>query len=133
MLPLNGAPNDLHTLITTNVPPTEAQARMVHNLLPGVLAEARELDEQYATLQNALAALSLARTQKHKAVTGLQGVISPIRRIPSEILGEIFGHCVQECHRKRISTLEGESAVSVLARVCSRWRLASRGTPHLWD
>ncbi|KAJ7061335.1 hypothetical protein C8F01DRAFT_1083522 [Mycena amicta] len=56
-----------------------------------------------------------------------------IHWMPSEILGEIFGHCVDECHRQEICTFHVRSAVIVLANVCTRWRVVVLRTPRLWD
>lgn len=65
------------------------------------------------------------------------GVLHPIRRLPVEILLQIFEDCVNdeidECHRHppRIFDVTPTMALR-LASVCSRWRDVMIGTPYLW-
>ncbi|KAJ7696668.1 hypothetical protein B0H17DRAFT_389621, partial [Mycena rosella] len=64
----------------------------------------------------------------------MEGALSPIRRIPPEILAEVFIFC-------RDSSLDAASyyisdpreAPMLLAHICSSWRLVCHGTPRLWQ
>lgn len=60
----------------------------------------------------------------HKALT------SPARRIPPEILGEVFYHCLSKT--PYITPRDVESPM-VLARVCRHWREVAISTPRLWS
>ncbi|KAF6750748.1 hypothetical protein DFP72DRAFT_778175, partial [Ephemerocybe angulata] len=58
---------------------------------------------------------------------GYRSILSPIRRLPLEILGEIFKYnfptFLNSFDRKRLRNL---------GRVCQRWRDALRSVPSLW-
>lgn len=60
---------------------------------------------------------------QHRALT------SPIRRIPQEILQEIFIHCLPTDHNAIMSAHE---APLMLGRICSSWRSISISMPRLW-
>ena len=65
------------------------------------------------------------------------GVLHPIRRLPVEILLQIFEDCVNdeadEYHRHPPRILDVNPTMALrLASVCSRWRDVMIGTPYLW-
>ncbi|KAJ6595071.1 hypothetical protein DFH09DRAFT_887300, partial [Mycena vulgaris] len=67
-------------------------------------------------------------------ITSLKGVLSPIRRIPPEILAEIFLNCRQNSRASEFYSITDPSeAPLLLGRVCSSWRVIAHGTPRLWD
>ncbi|KAI6116251.1 hypothetical protein F5141DRAFT_1212859 [Pisolithus sp. B1] len=59
----------------------------------------------------------------HKALT------SPIRRIPPEVLGEIFYRCLPTA--PYVTPRDVESPM-VLTQVCRHWRAVAMSTPRLW-
>ncbi|KAF5343445.1 hypothetical protein D9758_011808 [Tetrapyrgos nigripes] len=58
-----------------------------------------------------------------------RSLLSPIRRIPPEILGRIFGFC---CERSRIAWDYIDCPVVKLSQVCTGWRELARTTSSLW-
>ncbi|KIM70591.1 hypothetical protein SCLCIDRAFT_6228 [Scleroderma citrinum Foug A] len=60
----------------------------------------------------------------HKALT------SPVRRVPPEVLGEIFFHCLPTAPYVTPHDVEGPM---VLTQVCRHWRAVARSTPRLWS
>lgn len=65
------------------------------------------------------------------------GVLHPIRKLPVEILLQIFENCVNdeidECHRNPPRIFEVTPTMAIrLASVYSRWRDIMVGTPYLW-
>lgn len=77
----------------------------------------RGLQDQIARLQN-LQAQHLRSISQHKGVTTLA------RRIPSELLAKIFGHCVEDGWTR---------APIVASHVCSQWREATKAYPRVWS
>ncbi|KAJ7447286.1 hypothetical protein B0H11DRAFT_1696955, partial [Mycena galericulata] len=61
-------------------------------------------------------------------------VKSPVRRIPSEILAEIFKFCVKDSLLlgRDYSIDNPRVAPLVLSHVCSLWRAIAIKTPRLW-
>jgi len=56
-------------------------------------------------------------------------LLTPIRRMPDDILSEIFLWCLPDKHNAVMSASE---APLLLGRVCSRWRYVAYRTPRLW-
>ena len=75
-----------------------------------------KLEENSARVRGSLLA--------HKALT------APARRIPPEVLSEIFYHCLPKT--PYITPRDAESPL-MLARVCHYWRAVTLSTPRLWS
>ncbi|KAL0569954.1 hypothetical protein V5O48_012003 [Marasmius crinis-equi] len=92
----------------------------------------RMYDEEIARLQPILENLKHQRSQVQDRINKRRSVISVLRRFPTEILGEIFWHCVGDVSlyitRRRFSTV----ALNI-SHVCSRWRTIVIGLPNLWS
>ncbi|KAJ7474142.1 hypothetical protein FB451DRAFT_992314, partial [Mycena latifolia] len=78
--------------------------------------------------------LSLLKLEKERRIRSeyaatLKGVLSPIRRIPSELLAENFLLCCDGT----FSSADPRYVPTLLGHVSSRWRHFSRGSPRLWD
>ncbi|KAG2133639.1 uncharacterized protein EDB93DRAFT_1331395 [Suillus bovinus] len=59
-----------------------------------------------------------------------KGLVSGLRRLPTEILSEIFHHCLPESCDQLPSGLQ---APLLLTEVCRRWREVAIGTRSLWS
>lgn len=59
-----------------------------------------------------------------------RALISPARRIPPEVLGEVFYHCLSKT--PYITPRDVESPM-VLTQVCRYWRAVAMSTPLLWS
>ncbi|KAL0564759.1 hypothetical protein V5O48_017278 [Marasmius crinis-equi] len=64
-----------------------------------------------------------------KAMKKYRTLLSPIHRLPSEVLLEIFQHC---CHTNTLSDPQVPPALA-LSRVCGRWRDIAVSSPRLWS
>ncbi|KAJ3911472.1 hypothetical protein F5877DRAFT_25545, partial [Lentinula edodes] len=64
----------------------------------------------------------------------LKNVLSPVRRVPPEILSEIFEwYCFSE--KKDVTGWRHDIVacyVPTLVRVCVAWRNTAHGTPRIW-
>ncbi|KAJ6539896.1 hypothetical protein DFH09DRAFT_1397099, partial [Mycena vulgaris] len=132
--------------ITFPDPPTppESLANLVaSNDLPGPtessLASAYidELETHIALIDKATLALSRRRTDLLEALDAHKSISSSIRRLPPEILGEIFSWSVNAAyHFGDISEVSGvlvHNAPWVLTRVCRRWSAVALGNLALWS
>ncbi|KAJ7157061.1 hypothetical protein C8R43DRAFT_832370, partial [Mycena crocata] len=87
------------------------------------------LDEEILQACCALAKVVARRATCSKRPQLLNAVLAPIRRVPAEILAEIFTHCVQnDAH----SLTNPRYAPLLLGRVCGLWRNVSISTAVLW-
>ncbi|TFK40354.1 hypothetical protein BDQ12DRAFT_680803 [Crucibulum laeve] len=61
----------------------------------------------------------------------LQSLLAPIRRLPPELLSEIFLHCVQPCDQ--FVKPSPKEAPMLLGQICASWRTLALSTPRLWS
>ncbi|KAK6972087.1 hypothetical protein R3P38DRAFT_3136537 [Favolaschia claudopus] len=73
--------------------------------------------------------LEQKRRDLSKYVDEHSSLISPMRRLPQDILCEIFLACL---HTHRNCAMSASEAPVLLGRVCSAWRTISLTTPRLW-
>lgn len=115
---------------STNYVPSKHEMDEIHNLLTDPINQLTQLDTEIARLQNIIDQLFLKRTQLHADIVSHKALTTPMRRIPQELLQEIFIHCLPTRHNAVMSS--GEAPL-LLGRVCSQWRSVSRFTPRLWS
>ncbi|KAF8889128.1 hypothetical protein BD779DRAFT_420894 [Infundibulicybe gibba] len=109
---------------TTNQCPTNSETPY----LKGVIERAQEafaiIDEKSKQARVLLDGLLEQRAQLLVTIDKHKAILSPLRRFPAEILGEIF---------MAYLALEGMRAPILLAKLCSRWRGTALNTPRLWS
>ncbi|KAJ7737769.1 hypothetical protein DFH07DRAFT_1064682 [Mycena maculata] len=96
-------------------------------------------DEHIDALETLLKRRSAERRALKQYVDGCRGVFSPIRRLPPEILCEIFAMVDQGNWHGRSATI-GDEMYSLkkvhllrLSRVCAQWHGLVLNTPALWS
>ncbi len=62
-------------------------------------------------------------------ISDYRALTAPIRRLPEDILQEVFLQCLPQTHNAIISSSE---CPVLLGRICRRWRDISLNTPSLW-
>ncbi|KAJ6601061.1 hypothetical protein DFH09DRAFT_1126652, partial [Mycena vulgaris] len=87
------------------------------------------LDGDIADMQKAIDKLKAERESLAAYVQAHRALISPVRRIPLDLLQEIFMACLPAHRNCVMSTLESPV---LLSRICSSWRAISLSTPRLW-
>ncbi|KAF9461697.1 hypothetical protein BDZ94DRAFT_797640 [Collybia nuda] len=115
-----------HSLFTdklyTNYTPSVGEAHQIKQLLVAPLDHLSSLDKDLARLQE-------IRNTLAKDVNAYQALLSPIRKVPQELLGKIFIHCLPI---GRNAVMSHKEAPILFGRVCSAWRRVSLSTPALW-
>ncbi|KAF6745455.1 hypothetical protein DFP72DRAFT_974188 [Ephemerocybe angulata] len=106
--------NDFYELLNSNYVPNSSQAVSVQQTIDG-------LSKTISKLQSQLGALEGERQQ-------LRAVLSPVRRMPMEILGEIFALVLPD-----VLDPDGREMLRDLGRVCKSWQNASLLAHHLWS
>ncbi|KAJ7154290.1 hypothetical protein C8R46DRAFT_1197216 [Mycena filopes] len=118
-----------------NTPPTHAQIREVQTLLEQGREELSQLDATIFKLSLVLSQLTLQRKRRVESLAALGRVLCPIRRVPPEILSEIFRWYTRmnsdAGEGRRVSNVRGLPLL--LGHVCSIWRHVSQNTPYLWN
>ncbi|KAJ7173428.1 hypothetical protein C8R46DRAFT_991215 [Mycena filopes] len=113
----------------TNYCPLDDEVLQIRALLKAPLSRLKQLDEQIAELQKAIDELAEERERVRSFVDPHKDLISPFRRLPLDVIQEIFVACLPT-HRNCVMT--AVEAPVLLGRICSAWRSISLGTPRLW-
>ncbi|KAJ7696683.1 hypothetical protein B0H17DRAFT_928984, partial [Mycena rosella] len=80
-----------------------------------------------------LADLEHQKRCQHEDILAMEGALSPIRRIPPEILAEVFIFCRDSSlDAASYSISDPREAPMLLAHICSSWRIVCHRTPRLW-
>lgn len=104
-------------LLSSNIVPSDSQLSVIQDAI-------QRVEEEIA----AILQLQRRRVELEAFVVNHQTALSTIRRLPNEILLEIFAYC-----RDGRSFHLSNNAPWRIARVCSRWRAVALGMPRLWS
>ncbi|KAF9036002.1 hypothetical protein BDP27DRAFT_1245452, partial [Rhodocollybia butyracea] len=101
-----------------------------------------EAQEQLATLESRRdgaddsdSELTNLKDLKVVRIASLQNILTPICRMPLEIVSEIFMvYCsINHMYRWRGGVHQGTCTRIILTSVCAAWRNAALATPELWS
>ncbi|KAJ6474143.1 hypothetical protein C8R45DRAFT_907383 [Mycena sanguinolenta] len=114
-------------LAATNEPPLETELSVLRPIVEKSSARLASLEAEIVRLNDRLQQLEEERTLLWRYHVQNLTILSPLRRIPPEILGQIFSWT-----RTRV-VLGTENCPWVLTRVCSYWRVVALSKPSLWS
>ncbi|KAF7348209.1 hypothetical protein MSAN_01774100 [Mycena sanguinolenta] len=118
--------NRLHT----NYVPSDSEILEIRSLLVDPANELARIDAQIEGMEIALAQLKEQRALLKAPIDVHRALVSPMRRIPQDVLLEIFFACLPTEHNALIDP--GEAPL-VLGRICRHWREVAYTTPMLWS
>jgi hypothetical protein len=116
--------------LSTNYGPINDEFEQITQLLIEPLNQLKDLDTEISRLQRITDELSIKRNQLADFITPHQALLSPIRRVPRDVLQEIFVRCLPTNHN---AIMNHRDAPLLLGRVCSSWRSISISIPQLWS
>ncbi|KAJ7634701.1 hypothetical protein FB45DRAFT_472308 [Roridomyces roridus] len=114
----------------TNYSPTDAEVAEIRALLVEPRQRIQGLNDKIAEMQKAIDKVAAERDSIGSYVQPHEDLLSPIRRIPAEVMSEIFVACLPT-HRNCV--MSAREAPILLGRICSAWRTLSHATPRLWS
>ncbi|KAF7341990.1 hypothetical protein MVEN_01786000 [Mycena venus] len=114
----------------SNYCPTDDELPQIKGLLIEPCLKLKSLDDEIATMRKALEKLTEERDALRAYVDAHEALMSPIRRLPLDILEHIFVACLPT-HRNCV--MSAQEAPVILGRICSSWRAMSLSTPRLWS
>ncbi|KAJ7017889.1 hypothetical protein C8F04DRAFT_1153756 [Mycena alexandri] len=116
-------------LLGTNYCPTDEEVSEIRVLLVDPAHRLKHLNDAITELQTALDKLVEERDGLVAYMDGHKALISPVRRLPLDVIQEIFIACMPTHRNCVMSALE---APVLLGRICSSWRTIAYSTPRLW-
>ncbi|KAJ6526945.1 hypothetical protein DFH09DRAFT_1328277 [Mycena vulgaris] len=122
-------PSPFAPKIGTNYCPKEQEIIEITALLVQPTLRLERLQNEITEMQKAIDELKTERDSLAGYVRAHQALISPVRRLPPDILTEIFLACIPT-HRNCV--MSAREAPVILGRICSSWRATSLSAPRLW-
>lgn len=123
-------------LLATNIVPTGSHLIEITQKVNDCAIQLAEVDQRIERLQEQLSHLGKQRLQIQRELDDWNVFLHPVRRLPTEILQEIFLACIKDS----VSTVHQSTSLNVqnympwiLAQVCSHWRSAALSFPQLWS
>ncbi|KAJ7654593.1 hypothetical protein DFH06DRAFT_1047328 [Mycena polygramma] len=124
----NAAPGTrYHTLLNSNEAPEGSELLLIQSAVSDVDAQSVRLDEEISKLEKKRASLSIRRAQN-------KVILSSLRRMPAEVLAEIFLWTLPSITRALdLRRFDVAASPWVLTHISSRWRAVAISTPSLWS
>ncbi|KAJ6561860.1 hypothetical protein B0H19DRAFT_894253, partial [Mycena capillaripes] len=116
-------------ILHTNTIPSDTDCQRIRELLVGPQKEVAELTAKIECLQDLISQLSKKRDQLNDFITPHLALISPTRRLPADVVAEVFAACLPADRNAIMSSAE---APLLLCHVCRAWRTLALSTPRLW-
>ncbi|KAF7376865.1 hypothetical protein MSAN_00104000 [Mycena sanguinolenta] len=114
----------------TNYCPSDEELLEINALLVEPTLQLKGLDDEITKLQKAIDKLAEERGRVAAYVEAHKALLSPIRRLPLDIVQELFVACLPT-HRNCV--MSASEAPLLLGRICSSWRAILLSTPQLWS
>ncbi|KAF7376871.1 F-box domain-containing protein [Mycena sanguinolenta] len=114
----------------TNYCPTDEEILEINALLVEPILRLKGLDDEITKFQKSIDQLAEERSRVAAYVEGHRALISPVRRLPLDVIQELFVACLPT-HRNCV--MNASEVPLLLGRVCNSWRAISLSTPRLWS
>jgi len=117
-------------LLQNNDIPSESTIQELTESLKEPLNELQEIDIEIERLCALVENLKIKRQSIQEIVDVHNTILSPVRRLPIDVLHEIFFRCLPT-HRNPI--MKSSEAPVLLTRICSSWRAIALSSPRIWS
>ncbi|KAJ7113903.1 hypothetical protein C8R44DRAFT_795944 [Mycena epipterygia] len=122
------------TLLGTNEPPEGAELTFIRSVMSETGVRLTYLDDEITRLRERLRQLEEERTSLASYHAQNTAILSPVRRMPAELLEEIFLWTLPSTDDARYRRIfDAKSSPWVLTHICSRWREVALSTSSLWS
>lgn len=117
-------------LSSTNNPPSDSETSQLRRSLDRGRVYLIHLQDEINRLQKAMDAVYMERWDIQSKVDRHAAILSPMRRLPPEILSAIFQWTLPLPNARPAFVTQSPWNIS---RVCGRWRAICLASPHLWS
>ncbi|KAH0834134.1 hypothetical protein J3R83DRAFT_11424 [Lanmaoa asiatica] len=127
-------PHAYSCLFRSNACPSAETCAGIKSLIEEHECQLVALQDQSERLKRCLADMERRQVQTKDVLVKLHAMLAPIKRLPPEILSEIFERCLDGRHPGVLfsMTARNKDAPLLLGRVCRSWRAIAHATPSLW-
>ncbi|KAF9221771.1 hypothetical protein BS17DRAFT_784677 [Gyrodon lividus] len=122
-------PSSILQLFHTNSVPSPMDAHHIHELLAERNKELSAVAEEIERARAEVHRLESKRDEVEGIVEELAALMSPVRRMPTDIMAKVFEHCVRD---EGMSKADPRVAPLLLGQVCRSWRDLLFALPCLW-
>ncbi|KAG2022256.1 hypothetical protein CC2G_000029 [Coprinopsis cinerea AmutBmut pab1-1] len=116
--------------LNTNYAPSPSEIAQINHLLSDPVASLSSLDLEIHDAWAALHVLLVQRQKLKREVDAHRALLTPIRRIPDELLQLVFEHTLPDGHLPVCSTRVPPLVLTLVSR---EWRKLALRTPRLWN
>ncbi|KAJ6545032.1 hypothetical protein DFH09DRAFT_1367649 [Mycena vulgaris] len=121
-------PPSPHPELLSDTLPSDSEAASIQTAIDTSEQNILAIEEEMTRLGKALNECSARRRELREFAYTQRSAFSPFRRLPSELLAEIF----LQCREQESSWGLRSNSEWVVAQVCGRWRAVALSTPSLW-
>ncbi|KAJ6573380.1 hypothetical protein DFH09DRAFT_1277033 [Mycena vulgaris] len=119
----------LTDMLHTNAVPSDVVCESIRHFLQGPQKELAYLTEEILRLESLLEEASNKRDCLKQFIDAHLALVSPVRRLPDDIVGTIFVAALPSTRNPAISS---DEAPLLLCQICRSWRIIALATPRLW-
>ncbi|KAJ7253514.1 hypothetical protein C8J57DRAFT_625857 [Mycena rebaudengoi] len=116
-------------MLNTNAIPNDAECQQIHDFLVDPRKEAAQLAEQIVHMQKVLEDLARKRDDLTEFIDAHLALVSPARRLPDDVVREIF---VASLPANRNCAISAKESPLLLCTICQPWRSLALSTPRIW-
>ena len=121
---------EFRAFLRNNDIPSESTILEVTESLKSPLNELQKFDIEIQRLCDLLEAMKIKRQSIQKIIEDHNIILSPVRRLPPDVLHNIFFHCLPT-HRNPI--MKSSESPVLLTRICSSWKAIALSSPRIWS
>ncbi|KAJ7653783.1 hypothetical protein B0H17DRAFT_993610, partial [Mycena rosella] len=130
MLAPTGSTERHRELQVTSDPPLDSEYIFIISVVSCIRRRLSRHDEEISRLRTRIEQREKERTALRNDLSLHTAIISPMRRMPYELLAEIFSLALPY---HPIGTFNVQDAPWTLAQVCGRWKAVALSSPSLWS
>ncbi|KAJ7153652.1 hypothetical protein C8R46DRAFT_1119468 [Mycena filopes] len=116
-------------ILHSNTIPSDGDCQRIRELLAGPQREVTQLTEEIERLHALIEELSQKRDNLHDFIDPHLALLSPARRLPYDVVAEIF---VASLPSDRNAVIDRTESPLLLCHICQAWRAVALSTPRLW-
>ncbi|KAJ7923355.1 hypothetical protein B0H13DRAFT_2316545 [Mycena leptocephala] len=116
-------------ILHTNAVPSDTECEEIRNLLEGSRKELSDVTEEINRLQSMIDEAARKRDRLQQFIDVHLALLSPVRRLPDDVVREVFIATLPSSRNPAISSDEGPL---LLCGICKSWRAVALATPRLW-